>query len=110
MGKSQRRKGTDEERAIVHALRALDGWDAKRVPMSGAADGFPGDVIATAPNGDKFRIESKRRGHGFKQIEKWLGDNDLLWIRADFRDGMWVVPARIMVELLKRYGKDEANG
>lgn len=103
-GKGAKRKGTVEERAIVHAIRTLKGWDAKRVPLSGAVEGFPGDVILYAPGGRRFRVESKVRAQGFKQLRRWLGDNDLLWVRSDHQPGMWVVPPAVMIELLKGYG------
>ncbi len=105
-GKAAKRKGTLEENAIVQVIRTLDGWRAHRVPLSGAIPGYPGDVILQAPDGREFRVESKVRASGFKQIYSWLGDNDMLWIRADHQPGMWVVPAAVMMELLEGYGKE----
>lgn len=44
MGAMSRRKGALFENQIVKELRAL-GFDARRVPLSGAAVGWPGDVV-----------------------------------------------------------------
>lgn len=109
-GKASKEKGTREEVAIVNAVRTLDGWFAHRVPLSGAIAGYPGDVILRAPDGRKFRAESKVRAAGFKQIYKWLGDNDLLWIRADHLPGMWVVKDTVMIEFFEGYGKGKCDG
>ena len=44
MGVFSRNKGNREERAIVN-LHKQHGFEAKRVPLSGAAEGFKGDII-----------------------------------------------------------------
>lgn len=102
-GRSARRKGSSEERAIVRFFESLPGWKAKRVPLSGGAEGWPGDVRAYAPNGKEYRIESKRRasGAGFVTLRRWLGDNNFLWLREDRCEGMVVMSATTFRELIQ---------
>lgn len=80
-GKKHREKGARFERAVVEAMNAF-GMDAKRVPLSGAATGFKGDVVFSI-NGESKRAECKSRKDGFKVIRSWLGDNDILAIKDD---------------------------
>ena len=90
-----RRKGSNAERELVKLLREA-GIPAKRVPLSGAAEGYPGDVkytdVADLDNPDKT-AEVKIRSTGFKQIYKWLADNDILAIRSDRNE--WLVVQRL---------------
>ena len=98
MGKSQRDKGNRTERQLVNIFRAY-GIDAKRVPLSGAASGFKGDIIAII-DGQDWRIESKVRSNGFKQIYGWLDGNDALVVKADRQQALMVMPLRKFCELV----------
>ena len=113
-GKRSRDKGGRNERAIVNLLREL-GVQAKRVPLSGACDGFKGDVqikkclfpnvspgCPSSPNpmanplrcGCEPKVaECKVRANGFRQIYRWLGDNDLLFLRSDRNE--WLVVQKV---------------
>lgn len=95
VGLFSRRKGQREEQAVV-SLHKREGFEAKRVPLSGAADGFKGDVIVHGLTG-----ESKLRAAGFKQIYSWLGDNDFLTLRHDNAERLYVVPESLWLRLLK---------
>lgn len=80
MGKASRDKGNRIEREIVNLLKG-EGIHAERVPLSGAAGGlFKGDITFL-----KYIAEVKARkgGTGFKTIERWLDDNDMLFLRRD---------------------------
>lgn len=66
-GRSSRTKGRSYEYEIRDYFRAL-GWTANRVPTSGAAQGFKDDVDVTDANGNKFRLECKRRKNHFKTL------------------------------------------
>lgn len=83
MGKSQRDKGARGERELVSLLPG-----SKRVPLSGAADGFANDVVW---NG--LGIEVKRRKSGFKQLYEWVEDErekpDLVALRTDHNQ--WLI-------------------
>lgn len=88
-GRMSRRKGGRVEREIVNALKAA-GIPAERVPLSGAAGGsYCGDVVVAS----RWRAEVKARksGAGFKVLEDWLGDNDLLVLKRNNRDPMVLV-------------------
>ena len=69
-----------------------------RVPLSGAAAGFKGDLIVN----DKWVAEVKGRGkgQGFTLINNWLGVNDMLFLIQDRRDPLVVLPWKTYKELL----------
>lgn len=84
-GRSNKRKGSRVERQIVHLHRDA-GYTAKRVPLSGAAEGFKGDVLVDLPDGIlQAEIKARKRGSGFTTIDGWLGDNDILFLKRDQR-------------------------
>ena len=74
-----KRKGSRVERELVKALQAA-GVDALRVPLSGAVEGFKGDILL----GDKVaEVKTRKNGEGFAVIERWLADNDYLFLKRD---------------------------
>lgn len=91
-GRRSRSKGLRAERGFVELHRAL-GVDALRVPLSGAAEGFKGDLLLGIRD-RKLQAEVKARatGSGFVTLEKWLGDNDALFLRRDRADALVVLP------------------
>jgi hypothetical protein len=82
-GKHSRDKGLRVERWLVKLFREA-GFEAYRIPLSGASEGFPGDLVAKR-DGNTIRCESKRRkkGEGFGLLERWLADHDLLLLSKD---------------------------
>jgi hypothetical protein len=101
MGKRSRDKGTRRERELVQAHREI-GVEARRVPLSGACDGYPGDVVVEVPAVGRLVAESKARaaGDGFKTIDSWLGDNDLLLLVRDRAAPVVVLPWRTWSRIL----------
>jgi len=95
MGKSQRDKGYRGERAVVKFLQA-HGISAKRVPLSGAAEGFPGDVIVA----DKYTAEVKWRKNGFKELYKWLEGKDLAFLKADRKPFLVVMTGDMFCKII----------
>jgi hypothetical protein len=96
-GRASKRKGSAGEREIAKLL------GGQRVPLSGAAGGeFAGDVIVPGLGTG----EVKRRRDGFKQIYKWLGDNDFLAIRADRKEWLIVLPLDRLLRLMGRDSDD----
>ena len=67
MGKSQRNKGYRGE-YIVRDLLRKHGFTANRVPSSGAAEGFKGDIDASHPEYGNVKFEVKFRRDNFKSI------------------------------------------
>ena len=99
MGKFSRDKGGRIEREIVNLLKG-EGIHAERVPLSGAAGGqFSGDI--------KFldyvaEVKARKGGTGFKTIERWLGDNDMLFLRRDRAAPLVVMPWSQLIPLLQQ--------
>lgn len=94
MGKSERRKGYRGEYKLVKLLKE-HGIDAKRIPLSGATEFQKGDVIV-----ENYIGEVKWRKDGFKEIYKWLGDNDFLFIKADRKPYLVVMDIETFIELI----------
>jgi len=100
-GKFSRDKGGRSERDLVNILKGL-GYDAKRVPLSGASTGFKGDVLFKRPDDTVWQtIEAKVRAKGFKQIYDWLPDDGVLCIKRDRSDWLMVMPIAKFQELVK---------
>ena len=96
MGKPSRDKGARVEREIVDRHKAM-GVHAARVPLSGAAGGrFSGDVDIHAFGADDAplvgEVKARKDGAGFATLERWLGENDLIFLRRDRTDPMVVLP------------------
>jgi Holliday junction resolvase len=97
-GKAPGAKGKRFERDIVTLLREA-GIDAYRVPLSGAARGFKGDVHIKK-DGRTFVLEAKSRARlGF--IYKSLRENDFLAIKQDRSDPLVVLRLEQLAEFLK---------
>jgi Holliday junction resolvase len=98
-----RNKGSRIEREIV-AKHHEANIQAERVPLSGAAGGsFSGDVEVTVA-GRLYRAEVKARagGTGFKTLEGWLGDNDLLFLRRNNAQPIVTMTWDSYIELIQR--------
>lgn len=98
MGKPSRDKGARRERQIV-ALHTEMGVKAERVPLSGAAkfrntEKSDVDVYCFGPNTAPIVTEVKARanGEGFVQLERWLGENQALFLVRDRADPLVVLP------------------
>jgi len=119
MGRQQREKGARVERELVNKLKEA-GIEAKRVPLSGAAEGFKGDILIERKpsitagvfddaqifgekSGYEWRVEVKSRkgGAGFKVIQDWLGDNDVLILKRNGVDPLVVLPFEHFTALAK---------
>ena len=99
MSKSQRRKGKDRELELVNLFKSW-GLEAYRV---GYERSKPGDVDVVKIGRDApFVGESKARKEGFKQLYAWLEKEgaDYLALRADRAEWLFVLPERVMRELL----------
>lgn len=104
-GKAPRRKGDRLEREIINLHEDLD-IHAERYPLSGSTrfrgSGHDIDIYADDDSRAPLVAEVKGRkdGKGFVQLEKWLGDYDLLFLRRDRKRPMVVMPWRVYVYLM----------
>jgi hypothetical protein len=73
------------------------------VPLSGAAEGYPGDLIIGGAGTRELRAEVKCRAEadGWVVVKRWLGDNDLLFLIEDRKDPLIVLPWSVFTQLLR---------
>jgi len=106
MSRSQRDKGARIEREIVQRHRDI-GVHAERVPLSGAVryqgNGADIDIYARGQDVAPLVCEVKARanGEGFTTLDRWLGENDALFLRKARAEPLVVLPWRVWVDLLK---------
>ena len=79
--KSAKQKGARLETEVVKALTQV-GILARRQPGSGIYQDFPHDVEAMI-RGRRYIIECKARKDSFRQLDRWMGAADLLFVRCD---------------------------
>jgi hypothetical protein len=103
----QRRKGKRIELEIVSAHKEI-GCYSERVPLSGAAHyrGNSGD-IDLYPFGREAaplcgEVKARGAGAGFVTLEKWLGDNDALFLRRDRAEPLVVPPWRVWARFIAK--------
>ena len=77
-------KGSRVEYEVRDYFRSI-GLSADRVPASGAAQGFKGDIRVKTPAGVEFLVEVKARKDEFKLIYAYL-DNTLLPLNVFYKD------------------------
>lgn len=97
MGRASREKGIRGEREFAELV------SGQRIPLSGAQDGFEGDVEVPTPAG-KLRAEVKRRKGGFATLYGWLEDErekpDLVAFRADRKGWLVAMPLEVFLKLI----------
>jgi Holliday junction resolvase len=98
-GRRSRRKGARTERSIVNALQAKS-IAAVRVPLSGAAGRFTGDIVLPLMGGD-LCVEVKARADGFRELYCWLHQRDVLIVKADRQEPLVVVRLSLAPEIAK---------
>ena len=80
------------ENELVHAHREI-GVEARRVPLSGAAVGYKGDIKVILRDREiTGEVKARATGSGFVTLERWLGDNDALFLRRDRAPAMVLLP------------------
>lgn len=90
MGKFSRDKGARVERRIrdMHEEMSVA---CERVPLSGACGGsFSGDLVIDGEL--RAEVKSRKEGAGFKTLEGWLGENDLLFLHRNNQEPLVVMP------------------
>jgi Holliday junction resolvase len=103
--KHPRAKGRRFEREIVEILGQA-GYRAKRVPLSGGAEGFPGDIHWEIVPGYAIIIEAKnRKSAPIKKLQEWLGDKDMLVLKTGGE--IWAfLPLKRLLEWLRKLHKE----
>ena len=85
--RSKRAKGTRLEKFVAKAFESF-GWEARRQPGSGVYQGFPHDVEAISPGGDKYILECKSWKHGWRTGDNAMGHARFLVIKRDHGEPM----------------------
>ena len=88
------------EKTIVKFLQER-GFATERVPLSGAAGEYVGDLTIPILDVDRV-VEVKCRAGGFRELYRWLIDRDILIVRADRSEPMVVLPVVIERHLPQR--------
>ena len=91
MSKSQRDKGARAEREFAQ----LTG--GHRVPLSGAVEGYEGDVICFDL---KAQVKARGNGGGFSLLYRWLEGHDILAVKADRKQWLVVLPVDKFVQIM----------
>ena len=98
VGRMSRTKGGRVERELVNKLKDA-GIAAERVPLSGAAGGtFSGDVLIQGAL--IAEVKARKDGEGFKTLEGWLGENDMLLLKRNNAEHLAVMPWDVLVTFL----------
>jgi hypothetical protein len=97
-GKGPRRKGNRVEREVLALLREA-GLEARRVPLSGSAPGYPGDLEVELPGLGRVVVEVKARKR--VGLEAWLEGRGLLVLKPDRRPPLAVLPLQALLGLIK---------
>jgi hypothetical protein len=106
-GAKHRQKGNRVEREIVELHKDID-VHAERYPLSGSSrfrgSGHDVDIYALGRDAAPIVAEVKARkdGSGFTQLERWLGDFDVLFLRRNNSGPLVVLPWRVWAAILSK--------
>jgi len=104
MSSSAKIKGSRVEREIRDAHLKV-GIPAKKMPLSGALGGeYAGDLLIAGSL--RAEVKARKSGQGFAMIQKWLGDNDFLFIRENNDTPKVVMPFTIYITMLHSWCKE----
>jgi len=102
MSARNKARGYEHEREIVMWAQA-NGLECRRIFGSVAfkhqlGDEFAGDIML-----EGLRVEAKRRKTGFKNIYDAFDqdDSDVVCVRADRKERLWIVKDDLLLRLLK---------
>jgi hypothetical protein len=101
-GKGPRRKGNRVEREVLAILKEA-GLEARRVPLSGSAPGYPGDLEVELPGLGRVLVEVKARKR--VGLEAWLEGRGLLVLKGDRRPPLAVMPLQTLLALIRAAGE-----
>ena len=112
MGKPSRDKGLRRERAIVD-IHVKSSIRAERVPLSGAlryrGNGADVDLYVRGDVPVKAEVKARAGGTGFRTLDRWLGDNDALFLWRDRAAPLVVLPLHVWLEVAGRSTRADAD-
>ena len=82
------------------------GIPCERVPLSGSIGGkYAGDLAIPDVNRRMFILECKARrgGAGFKVLEGWMKDKDILIVKRNYQDPLVVMSFDLYLRFMKVY-------
>src|SRR6516162_10884496 len=106
-GSRHRRKGDRVERELVALHQAL-GVHAERYPLSGGSrfrgSGHDVDLYLFGRDAAPLvaEVKARKNGSGFTQLEKWLGEHQVLFLRRDRADPLVILPWSTWEALLEK--------
>jgi Holliday junction resolvase len=113
-GARHRRKGGRCERELVERHEAL-GVHAERYPLSGASrfrnGGHDVDIYVLGREEAPIvaEVKARKNGAGFVQLETWLGEFDLLFLRRDHAAPLVLLPWRMWAALLTKIPRGDSS-
>jgi hypothetical protein len=106
-GARHRQKGSRIERELVERHKNIS-VHAERYPLSGASrfrdSGHDIDIYPFGRDAAPFvaEVKARKNGSGFAQLEKWLGEYQVLFLRRDRADPLVVLPWSTWEALLEK--------
>jgi hypothetical protein len=97
MGRFSRDKGNRVERNLV---KTFQRYGIPAIKVSRAYQ--PGEDLVLWPDDWKITVEVKCRARGWPQIQRWLGEGDLLVLAADRQEPMVVMSLDSYCQLVYR--------
>lgn len=101
-GRANRRKGGDKERELVRRHKEIGIHAERTAPLQASTNGNYGDVDIY-PQGEErgaWVSEVKSGQQVPKSIQKWLAENDCLFLRPDRGEWMVVLPWKVWERIL----------
>ena len=96
--RSAKAKGRRLEQSVVAELESI-GLDCGRQPGSGIYQGFENDVWIHH-RGKNFLVECKSRKEGWKTLDRWIQEADMLVVKVDRGQPFVYMPLSVLKELL----------
>ena len=78
-----------------------EGIQARRQPMSGAIVGFPHDLVVDILGGSSVEAKARANGEGFKTIQRWKGNAEILLLVEDRQLPTVVLDWKYFIHLVK---------
>ena len=108
-GKMSRDKGGRVEREMVKLLNQSPTINSKKIPLSGAMAGYPGDIeieFAMTPSRDQdfkllAEVKARKDGAGFATLERWIQGADMLILKRNHAEPFIAMPMKTFKRLVE---------